>query len=389
MRIFMPLVTDDYTGFSLMPSKTVLYFVLNWGLGHATRGIPVIRALIKERHRVIIVSTGRSLALLRREFRGCAFVDLPDYGIRYSRRRGFLIPGLLAQMPRIFFRLAREHRETERLAFRFNADLILSDNRYGCYSDRLPSYLITHQLRFQVPRGLKWSAWISEWFNRMYFRHYRCVLIPDDGGTPNLSGDLSHHERIANHPKVLFIGPLSSLKFIPDSGKRDIDFLFVISGPEPQRTQFEELILSQAGALPGTKVVVLGKPEDGADQPFLIRDGFSVFSHLERGQLSDLLSRTKWAVSRSGYSTVMELMTAGRKAILVPTPGQTEQEYLALHLRQSGLFYSVSQENLDLNQAFRNAERFYRRPLPGMKFNRIEYILSLIDDEGGHFSQTR
>jgi hypothetical protein len=370
---------DDDTGFPLMmPSKTVLYFILNWGLGHATRSIPVIRALLERDHRVVIVSTGRSLALMRSEFDGCEFEDLPDYGIRYNRLRGFLIFDLLMRMPGFFLRLLREHRESERLAARFKADLIVSDNRYGCYSKHLPSYLITHQLRFQLPGWLRWSAWISEWFNRSFFRHYRNILIPDESGTPNLSGDLSHRGRITGHPKLRFIGPLSSLNPGSASGNEDIDMLFMISGPEPQRTEFEELILGQAGVMPGVKAVVLGKPEQGTGRPSVDRQGFSVYPHLDRDRLAAFLGRARWVVSRSGYTTIMELMAAKRKAILVPTPGQTEQEYLAGYLRQEGLFFSVAQDHLDLRRVFHDAERFYKQPRPAMCFNRLDEILHLI-----------
>ncbi len=362
----------------MIPSRTVLYFILDWGLGHATRSIPIIRGLLEKNHEVVIVTTGRSLALLKREFGSCACVDLPDYGIRYSRHPVFLISGLLAKMPLVLSRLILEHHETEKLAVRYGADLILSDNRYGCYSGRVPSFLITHQLRFQLPRTLKWSAWISEWFNRTFFTHYRNVLIPDAGGTPNLSGDLSHRGRIADHPKVRYIGPLSSLKTGGPSGEEGIDILFLISGPEPGRTKFEELIMRQAGALPGEKAAVLGKPEEGADPQSRNREGLQVFPHLDRGLLSGYLNRARWVVSRSGYSTVMELMAAGKKAILVPTPGQTEQEYLADHLQKSGLFFSASQESLDLPLAFQRAERFYERPRPLMRFNRVDLILSMI-----------
>lgn len=364
-------------------SKTVLYFILDWGLGHATRSLPVIRGLLEKNHKVVIVSTGRSLALLRREFGGCECVDLPDYGIRYSRRRRFLTFGLLAQMPRIFLRLILEHRGAERLAVRFKADAVVSDNRYGCWSRSLPSYLITHQLRFQLPRLLRPFAWISEWFNRFHFRHYRNVFVPDECGTPNLSGDLSHRGRITRHPKVRYVGPLSSLD--PGGSSRgasrgeSIDILFLISGPEPQRTKFEKLVRSQASALPGRKVIVLGKPEEGAGSQSRSRDGLLVFPHLERKIMSDVLKRARWVVCRSGYSTVMELMAVHHRAILIPTPGQTEQEYLAEHLRLTGMFFSVSQDHLDLRTVFQDAGRFYGRTVPRLNFNRIDLILSLLD----------
>jgi uncharacterized protein (TIGR00661 family) len=362
-----------------MKSKTVLYFVLNWGLGHATRSIPIIRALLDRGDKVVIVSTGRSLALLRGEFNSCVLVDLPDYDIRYSRHEWLLVPDLLSQIPGVFLRLVREHRETEKLVDQYEADFIISDNRYGCHSKRIPSYLITHQLRFQLPNWLKWSAWISEWFNWFYFRHYRNVLIPDEKGTLNLSGDLSHKGRITSHPKLRFVGPLSSLPPGVKPVKEDIDWLFLISGPEPHRTIFEDLIISQIDALQGKKTIVLGKPEATGDPHPKNGADLQIHSHLDREHLAGLISRASFVVCRSGYSTVMELMAAGKKAVLIPTPGQTEQESLADHLMKSGFFFSVRQSDFDLKRTPAEAERFYVRPFPRMPFNRIGDILSIFD----------
>lgn len=362
-----------------MSSKTILYFILNWGLGHATRSIPIIRALLDRGYKVVIVSTGRSLSLLRREFDSCVFVDLPDYDIRYSRHRGFLIPHLLLQMPGILLRLHCEHQTTEKLAALHKADMIISDNRYGCYSKQIPSYLITHQLRFQLPKWLEWSAWISEWFNRFYFRHYQNILIPDESGTSNLSGDLSHRGRIANHPKLRFIGPLSSLKSGGTAVKEDIDVLFLISGPEPHRTMLEDLIMTQIEDLPGKNAIVLGKPEASGDPHPWNRDDLQIHPHLDRERLADFMRRARLVVSRSGYSTVMELMAARRKAVLIPTPGQTEQEYLAEHLMETGLFFSVRQDELDLKRTLAETERFYVHTAPKMDFNRTDEILSIIE----------
>jgi uncharacterized protein (TIGR00661 family) len=316
-------------------------------------------------------------------------VDLPDYGIRYSRHRGFLIPHLLMQMPGIFIRLYREHRETEKLAVLYQADLILSDNRYGCYSKRIPSYLITHQLRFQLPGWLRWASWISEWFNRLFFKHYRTIFIPDESGTPNLSGALSHQGRITGHPKIRYVGPLSSLPISRKSVREDIEVLVSISGPEPQRTLFEELILRQIEDFPGKMVIILGKPEESGGQSLRNRDGLQIYPHLDRDRLADLLRRARLVVSRSGYSTVMELAAAGKRAILIPTPGQTEQEYLARHLMEAGLFFSVGQDKLDLGRVFAEAERFYGHPAPKMGFNRTDEILSTIEKGLGFLQPDR
>jgi len=363
-----------------MHPKTILYFVLDWGLGHATRSTALIRAILDQGHRVVIISTGRSLNLLRREFEDCVCINLPDYHIRYSRYKALLVPHLIAQVPGILIRIHREQRRTERLAFRFGADCIVSDNRYGCFSKNLPSYLLTHQLRFHLPRPIAWSAWMSEWFNRFQFRHYRKVFVPDEAPAPNLSGELSHRGRVAAHPKLFYAGPLSSLRPC-GTGGGDIEFLFIVSGPEPQRTRLEELFFDQAGDLPGRKVMVLGRPE--ADHHGVPRrSGLEVYPHVSRGRMAGFICRAKYIIGRSGYSTIMDLAASGKKAILLPTPGQTEQEYLARHVRESGLFFSIEQEGLDLGKALRDAERFYSKSRPVFRCNRLGDILAWI--EGGN-----
>ncbi|MBN1893609.1 hypothetical protein JW906_03895 [bacterium] len=361
-----------------MHSKTFLYFVLDWGLGHATRSIALIRAILDQGHRVVIVSTGRSLSLLRREFTGCTCIDLPDYHIRYSRYRPFLVPHLIAQVPGILIRIHREQRRTEKLASRYGADYIVSDNRYGCFSKNLPSFLMTHQLRFHLPRQIAWSAWMSEWFNRFQFRHYRKVFIPDEAAAPNLSGELSHRGRIAGNRKLFYAGPLSSLKACKTGGE-GIGFLFIVSGPEPQRTHLEELLLDQAADLPGRKVMVLGKPE--SDHSGISRErGFEIYPHVTRSRMAAFICRAQYIIGRSGYSTIMDLAASGKKAILLPTPGQTEQEYLARHVRESGLFFSLEQKNLDLKKALKEADAFYMKSRPVFGCNRLDDILSRITD---------
>ncbi|MBN2202374.1 hypothetical protein JW777_10500 [bacterium] len=363
-----------------MHHKTILYCVLNWGLGHATRSIPVIRALRGRGDRVIIASTDRSLALLRGEFPDCRFVDLPDYNIRYSRTRAGLLPGLLLQMPGIFHRLRQEQASVETLVDRFRPDAVVSDNRYGCYSTRVPSHFMTHQLRFQVPAGFGRAAVISEIFNRFCFQRYRTVWVPDDAGSPNLSGELSHACRLAGHPKVHYVGPLTSLESgRPDRRREDADILFIISGPEPQRTVFERIVLERIGEVKGRKVVVLGKPEAAAGgSPENTADAI-VHPHLKRRELIPLMRRARLVVCRSGYSTLMELAAMGKAAILVPTPGQTEQEYLGRHASRSGFFHCVPQKYFDLREALSEAERLQRGNRMFLRFNRTDEILRLLD----------
>lgn len=357
-------------------SKTILYFVLNWGLGHATRSIPIIRALINRGNRVILVSTGRALHVLQSEFPENECLDVPDYNIRYSRTAWALIPFLLLQTPKIFRALSREHAITETLVKTYRADLIVSDNRYGCYSKTIPSFFITHQLRFQVPKGLGWSACISEWFNRLYFRHYTQILIPDEKGTPNLSGDLSHKGAITRHPKLCYIGGFSSL-FSCEARETDIDLLVIISGPEPQRTRFEGTILSQIRGVAGKKVIVLGRPESTTESDLPGDETLEIHTHLDRRTMAQYIHRAKRILTRSGYSTVMELAALNKAAIFVPTPGQTEQEYLARYHQSSNHWIFKPQSDLNINAIMTELDHFQTSETQ-WTLNRVDEICELL-----------
>ena len=358
-----------------MHSKTILYFILNWGLGHATRSIPVIRMLQQVGHRVVLVSTGRSLKLLQSEFPSTEYVDLPDYGIRYSRFGWALIPHLLAQMPRIFYALLREHHATEKLVKKYKADLIVSDNRYGCYSRHIPSFFMTHQLRFQLPKGMGWSAFISEWFNQIYFRHYKRIVVPDVAGEPNLSGDLSHKGRISTHPKLCYVGGLTSI--VPQTRlSEDIDLLVLISGPEPQRSQFEERVLEQIHDVPGKRVIIAGRPEEVFSSYFSDDSDLEIHAHLQRETMASIIQRAKVIVARSGYSTLMELVPLNKRMILIPTPGQTEQEYLANHLKEHYFCLVGKQTTFDINAVLSQIQSIEKSQLNAAS-NQLDLILSI------------
>lgn len=231
--------------------------------------------------------------------------------------------------------------------------------------------MITHQLRFYLPRGLQWAGIFGIWFNRLVFRHYDKIFVPDAAGKPNLSGVLSHDTAISRHPKVRHIGCLSSLVPAEKPVEEDIDYLFSISGPEPQRTEFEKIILDQLDKLQGKVVVTLGRPTEGNN---IIRedDNISIYTHLNRADMNNMMRRAKHVVCRSGYSTVMELLALGKSAMFVPTPGQTEQEYLAAYYQEQGLFTYSKQEKLDLsNLEFFPHDKLRKQNIPVNKLDEI------------------
>ncbi|MDZ7820978.1 MAG: glycosyltransferase family protein [Candidatus Marinimicrobia bacterium] len=359
-----------------MQNRTILYAVINWGLGHVTRSAPLIRHLLGSGNRVVLVSHGKALAFLRKEFPGCTFRDVRDRKIDYTRFPFMFVFKIVSQLPKMCFGWGYERKKMRELEREFRPDLIISEMRLGFWSKRIPSVLITHQLRFHLPPGLRWAEIFGEWFNFLVFRKYDNIFVPDTEGKPNLSGDLSHKGRIARHPKVRYVGCLSSIVPAEDTPEKDIDLLVSISGPEPQRSRFEAKVMEQVKEAKGRIVVALGEPEFGKDRT-LEAGRVRIYSHLDRNTMADVMQRAKYIVCRSGYSTVMELLALQRSALLVPTPGQTEQEYLAGYYQREGLFDSCSQDALDLKHLEINPVRqVARRNIP---VNRLNDIGALLD----------
>ncbi len=152
--------------------------VLNMGLGHATRSLPLIKYLLNRSWRVVIGSSGRSLIFLKSEVPAASFITLPDYNLCYSKR-GVHVGQLLFQLPGMFKTIAAEHRLTEKVLHKQRLDIVISDHCYGCYSRSRPSYFISHQLRFAAPRWLKSFEQLGFWFNRHFHKKYRAIIIPD------------------------------------------------------------------------------------------------------------------------------------------------------------------------------------------------------------------
>jgi len=330
----------------------VLFAVCSWGLGHATRDLPLIQRMIEAGHNVTVVGTGRSLNLLRKELgKSCRFLDIPDYSSPYSEK-GFLVAKFVGYLPIYIEEIVREHRKIKKLVRKDGYERIISDNRFGVYDSTIPSYFISHQLRFIPPRRVKIFERATEGFNYSFKRNFLKFLVPDDKDNP-LSGDLSHNLRFFKDGKVEYLGILSSLRKL--EVKEDIDYFISLSGPEPQRTILERKLLKQAPLLKGKVVIALGKPEEYKEE---VRGNIRIISFLDREKQEEIMNRAKLVIARPGYTTLMELAFLGKKALLIPTPGQTEQIYLASYHRSKGNFYSVDQDELDLVRDVERAKQY-------------------------------
>lgn len=343
----------------MSPGK-VFYAVLDMGLGHATRGLPIIREFVNRKWQVCIGSSGRSQAFLKKELPEVRFVQIPGYGISYSQGR-FLLPKLASQIPKLLYRISKEHRICRRIVEEFPPDLIISDHCYGMYHPQVPSYFLSHQIYFALPRNLNMFSNLVSRFNFAYHKRYQQILIPDlpEGEGGLLSGELSRLPDGSS--KYEFIGILSSVK--RQEMIEGVDLLVSISGPEPQRSVFEKIVMEQIPELPGKKIVMLGKSEE--NKMVVDERNLKVYTHLPRREMETIFNKAALIITRPGYSTLMELAELGKKALLVPTPGQTEQKYLAGLMLKKKWFHFVDQDRIDLIKEIGIAKSFSGPDMPG------------------------
>jgi UDP:flavonoid glycosyltransferase YjiC (YdhE family) len=332
---------------------------LNWGLGHSTRDIPLIKELLSQGHEVTVGTSGNALALLRRECPECNFILFKDYPAPYSASR-FFLPKFVANIPILLRALARERKKLDQILSENRYDLIISDNRLGVYSRKIPSYFISHQLRFSLPFYLYPFEMLTIPVNSFFHIKYDGVIVPDiapDGS--NLSGKLCRSNLDVTNQRVHYAGIFTSTKKMEID--EDLDYLLIVSGPEPQRTKLEEIILKQVQKLPGEKVVLLGSPQKEFHRK--PDEHTAIHSYVSTEEKAELMNRARFVIGRSGYTTMMEMAELDKKhGLFTPTPGQTEQEYLSRYYARKGWFLSRSQYKLRLPEDAEAAMKFQGFP---------------------------
>jgi uncharacterized protein (TIGR00661 family) len=333
----------------------ILVCPLDWGIGHATRCIPIIQQLTDRKANVIIAADNRPLMLLRQEFPDLPYIRFPGYRFTYPESSQMAFK-MAIQAPRIMKGIQQENHKLDQIIRQYAIDAVISDNRFGLYSKRIPTIFMTHQLFIQTPDSLSFLKPLMNRQNRSYISKFTECWIPDFEGEPNLSGLLSHGR--TNPKNYFYIGPQTRFQTRPETAPIPINFeiLAILSGPEPQRTILEEK-LKVAFISSGKKVaMVLGKPEL---PPEKIRiENLTIYNHLDSQSLQELILSSAMIISRPGYSTLMDLSALGKKAIFVPTPGQTEQEYLARHCQEQDLCFFMSQDQFDLSRALNRSADF-------------------------------
>ena len=285
------------------------------------------------------------------EFPKLTFLPAIGYRIKYSRKKENLPAVLFFQLPRLLLTIIKEHRWIKKVLKQHQITAVISDNRFGLFCKKIPSVYITHQL--VIKTNNRFTQKLATQFHSFVIKRFGQCWIPDSK-EKGLAGELSHPAKL--NLSTIYIGPLS--RFIPREAVEPIYSLLVsISGPEPQRTIFEEVILRQLSSYEGKVLFVRGLPGN-TETLRSPRQNITIKNHLESKDMNAAILQSSMIISRCGYTTIMDLVKLGKKAILIPTPGQTEQEYLAHYLREQKMFYSLSQEKFSLKKALEDAALF-------------------------------
>ncbi|MCX6281811.1 MAG: glycosyltransferase [Bacteroidetes bacterium] len=328
---------------------------LDWGIGHATRCVPVIGMLQAQGFKVIVAADKRPYEFFRTEYPEVELMRFPGMKVRYPSGSA-MAPAMAATIPALLLSISKEHKLLAKLVKETNARLVVSDNRYGCWHPYVKSVFMTHQLNIQLPSFLKCLSPVLRKINYSFINKYSECWIPDAEDEGGLSGRLSHCIKLPGN--CHFIGPLT--RFAAQIAEPatlpcpPADIFAMISGPEPQRSKLESIIINQLKKTTYTAIIAGGRT--GATGTKVIGDRIHIFPHLSTALMKYYIEKADHVICRSGYSTLMDLAALGKTAILVPTPGQTEQEYLAGRLSKMNIHYAVIQAKFSLEEALMNSK---------------------------------
>jgi Glycosyltransferase family 28 C-terminal domain len=344
---------------SLTEKKTVIVASLNWGLGHATRCIPIIEALQAAGATVILASDGGALDLLKREFPHLRALELPAYNIRYPFRS--MVLSIAVQGHKILRGAILEYFWLKNFVKKEKIDAVISDNRFGFFNQGVTSIFMTHQVQILMP--IRFLQPIVNAVNHFFIRRFNALWIPDNEGDKNLAGNLAHGTFVENLSKKLiinYLGTLSRMKYFSTDLKYRA--IIVLSGPEPQRTILEQKILTQLKNIISEKkgtpqykdlfCLVRGvSTSNFTEKETQNHDFIELHDVLTTADLNQKIMESAAVICRSGYSSLMDLVALQKRALLIPTPGQTEQEYLGQELARQNRFLCQQQDHLNLEKA--------------------------------------
>ena len=336
---------------------------LDWGLGHTTRCIPIIAELTKNNFEIVIACNSIQKSVLGPEFPDALFINLEGYNLKYGSSRFLTITKLFLQLPKILISIKQENLQLKRILTQFSPNIIISDNRYGVFSSSIPSIFITHQLDILTGTGVLNNR-IARFVTHKLIGRFSECWVPDFDTGFKFAGRLSRAP--ASVPfRVRYIGALSRFHTCGTTTLEEY-ILVVLSGPEPQRSRLEEILLRQLAATAVSVILVRGVPPD---RPVPVTGSNITMINFSSGKaLNALICGAKYVVSRSGYTSIMDLLKLRKKTILIPTPGQAEQEYLARYLSQQNIAVACNQASLDIEQCINAAADIKLPPQSDMNF---------------------
>ncbi|REE83580.1 UDP-N-acetylglucosamine:LPS N-acetylglucosamine transferase [Lutibacter oceani] len=271
--------------------------------------------------------------MLQKEFPLLRSYKFPTYNIKYSKSGKNLKFKLLLSIPSVISAVKKEHKLVAQLINKENIAGIISDNRFGVYSSKIPSVYITHQLNVLSGK----TTGITSKTHQKIIKNFNECWVPDFKDEPSFSGNLGHLE--THDFNLKYIGVLSRFKY----EKREIlnNLLVLLSGPEPQRTLLEEKLLIELKNYKGKVLFVRGVLDNSSN--LRVSNNFKIVNYLLSKNLEKAINQSEIVIARSGYSTIMDLAICGKKAFFIPTPGQFEQEYLAKKLNDKLIAPSIKQ----------------------------------------------
>jgi len=319
----------------LISNKTIFFSPLDWGLGHATRCVPVIRALLKNNNVIFIGVTPLTNPIFEEEFPELEKINIPPYDIRYSSILPIWLK-LLLDWKRISGVIRKEKDVLGEIISKYDIEVVISDNRFGLFSEKTHNIFMTHQVFLKAP----FFNSLVQKINKKHILNFDELWIPDyEEDEKCLSGALSHGNQF--HSKIKYIGPQSRLTK-NEAVKEKYDYLFFISGPEPQSIIFRNLLINKSKKYPQLNFALVSNFPQNEDLK-----NVDCFMSPNAKNLGKIINESTHIICRSGYSTLMDMYILGKNnIILIPTPGQTEQEYLAKYWKDK--FGSKALNQLDI-----------------------------------------
>lgn len=340
---------------------------LDWGLGHATRCIPIIQALQALGHNVFIAAEGHHAIILKEACPASTFLPLRGYRVNYTKSKYLFFVNILFQGPKILYSAIHEYWWLKKIQNKFHFDLIIADNRVGFFHKKVPSVFITHQLNLIMP--FRWATSLFQKMQYAWIKNFTACWVPDIDDNLNLSGILANPTNKPSTP-IWYMGYLSRLAAYATSDttpvKNKIDFLAIISGPEPQRSLLENIIWKEGNEFKRPFLIVAGLPKN-TEHRHHSKTG-AIVHHLEGASLAEQIKSATYIICRGGYTSLMELIPFKKKLILIPTPGQTEQEYLGTYWMQHHWATTYDQASFNLAAALQTADSFQFKAPPFKPF---------------------